>query len=260
MSKNIYSYHLYVSSDKWKTLMKNEDIRFFKHKKNLLNDLNACKETGITMKISSWNYMNLKNDYLLSNKIIHPNFVRQLCYFEYEDDIMKYLDASYDTGGYKSSENDITEECAVVIAPYYKSIMQYELNYTKDCVKQIILSLYTLFFHYNILLTDLSIDNIYIQNKTAKLEYELNDKKYHINTSHVVKIDSFASVECFKVSDKLKMYYLYGVIIDILKQFNKKYDIGYIISFIQDFQVADERLIHPLKVIDIILSQVDCDS
>lgn len=245
-------YHLYVTQDKWNEFIRNNDLRFFKYNKNLLKILKETHESGVMLKLCSWDYMSMKSSYILSNKFKHTNFIQYLCYFEYEENIIDYL--------CQSAQSDHLEENAVVIFPYYNNILKYDLNKNElyDCVKQIVLALYTAYFKYNILLTNVNINNIYLdkQNKITKIKYEIHKKTYTVGSQYIVKFDEYIHVKDVSNTseDITDLYELYGSIISVLKQMEKD-DLKEIIDFIEDFYVPDTRMIHPLKSVDKILSQ-----
>lgn len=248
---DIVKYHIYVPCYKWKEFVNNDDLRFFKHRKHILQHLHECKDTGITIKLSSWDYLYLKNAYITGNKIKHPNFVRPICYFEYEEDIVKYL-TPYDVSNKKHQEN------AVILTPYYKPFLLHHEVDLQQCIKQIILSMYMAFYEYDILFFHVSIDDVYIQHnhKQQKIKYKINDKQYTIPSNYVVKMDEFVNMCQVNTKTYRDNFHFYGSILYILEQINEKYNVEYIISFIKDFHIDSERIICPLKVLDIILSTI----
>lgn len=254
---NIIKYHIHVPCDKWREFINNSDLRFFKYKKHLLNDLLSTKQDGVIVTMISWNYKYLKDAYALSNQIKHTNFANYLCYFEYEEDIIQYL-CPYDTV-------DKNEETAVLITAAHKMFMKLDLERYElyEVIKQILLSLYLAFCEYNLCFPYISIDNICIEyvHKPSKIKYKVNDKKYIVESKLIVKIDEFVNTRrIYKTQTTFyDIYMFYTSVVSVLQQISEKYDITNIVNFVLDFQIADERIIHPMKTIDMILRKIHCE-
>lgn len=250
----IRSYHLYVRDHKWQELVKKDDLRFFKHSSNVVDDLKKQKENGIILKACHWNYADLHNDYMLSKKIKHANFAKYICYFEYEEDIIHCL-----MNNAIIVLDDIFDENAVVILPHYSSNVKEcsLLQTTSDIFKQIILSLYYALYCHHISFTSVSADDIYIDktHKMTNLKYEFAGFKHKMRTNQVVKLDFFRNAQ--ETSEIKPQHYrqLYNNILQVLKDLNAKDEL---IEFIQEFvsHPNDDRIVCPLKIIDTIICNV----
>lgn len=248
---SIRKYLLHVDKHKWADLFNEDDLRFLKHKKNVLYDLRDNKY-GVILKIGSWDYPYLKHEYVISNKIKHVNFVKPYCYFEYEEDIINFLCKDE----FDDKYNDVEVDTAITISPFYKSILHISLNV--EIIKQIILSLYVAFFVYKIQLKCINIQNVYIEEKMKayNLNYKLN-RIYTLKSRQILKIDDFCCAELMDEYTNKAYKQLYTTIINVLQQLNN-IALQNIIEFIQDFNANDENIVDPMKSIDYVLSQVDC--
>jgi hypothetical protein len=248
---HIKKFQLYVHKQKWAELFNQDDLRFLKHKKYILHDLQHDLY-GVILKSSSWNYPSLKHDYVVSHRIKNIHFVKHHCYFEYEEDVIKFLC----TDDYDEENEDINTDCAIIISPYYKNIMHIALNHA--IVKQIILSFYVALLAYKVQFKSININDMYIDEKMKQctIKYKLS-KPYTLKTNTILKIGCFVNTEILYQHSGENYKQLYVIIISVLQQFNKPC-LQNLIELIQDFNANDEHVIHPMKVLDCILSQVDC--
>lgn len=243
-NSNIHKYVLNVDSKKWKDLIKNEDCRFFKHIKNIHQNI-VRNTSGVMIKISSWDSNVLKNNYALSQKLGHINIIESICYFEFEEDIIHYLcDVE--------NKEDILQHNAVIISKYYKTGTLEDIPLFS---KQIILFLYTALFVHHLSISNLNIDNIQIEDlkKPKKLCYVINAKQYEIRTDRIVKLDTlFDVVELHNTPSYSEFNQLYKNMLAILQ--GNENMIAFISSLIQ---VNQYHPIHPVKILDTILSNLD---
>lgn len=147
---NVSKKHIYINDIEIRDFLNNHDLRFFKHQKYLLNKMLDI-DSGFYVKLFSWDSTILLNSYEITNKIKHINIVKPLCYFEYESDIIDYLN---------NTKFNEFEESSVIISKYYSPVL--EKIFEKDVLLQIILLLYFVFFKYSIGFQEINIDNIYI--------------------------------------------------------------------------------------------------
>jgi hypothetical protein len=246
----IQKYCLSVDKHKWADLINQDDLRFYKSNKQILHLLtNGAND--IMLKISTWNHPILKHDYVMSNKIKNINFVQHYCYFEYEEDIIKFLCAHE----YEEKIEDINNESAIILSPYYISVLDIPLH--SSIVKQIILSLYTALFTYYIQFKKIHINNIYVENKhkIVGIHYKLENPQY-VNTNYIVKIDEYSNSELVYKHEKHNFKQLYTNVVSILEQF-KSNDLMNAIEFVKDFNTTTEHTVHPLKILHGILFQID---
>lgn len=262
---DIKLFQVYVrDQSKWQKLLAQDDLRFFKHKKNLVKELKATvkRQHAILLKMSHWNSSKLSNDYHLSQQVTHPNFVKHLCYFEYEEDIVHLLMSNSPT-----LPEDINEENAVILSPYYPKILDVlkkDMNIT-DIVLQIVLSLYVALSKYNINYTSITIDNVYLETlpKKQKIDYE----HHKIQTKYVIKIDGFANAglcapcapcaPCASSCQPLYYRQFYNNIIQLLEGLNMQFLSG-IIELVQSFVAHndDNRVVNPAKIMDCLISNI----
>ena len=256
LHQEVHKYHLHVEKHKWAELMNQDDLRFLKCKKNTL-DILLQQHDGVIMKLSSWNSLILKHDYVMSNKIKNLNFVRHYCYFEYEEDIIKFLCSDE----YDEDIEDLHNETAIVLSPYYNNIIHVlDNNINSGIIKQIILALYSALFIHNIEFKKINIHNIYYEyvSKPYKIQYKLGDNCLSIKTNHIVKIDAFSTSEILSTHEKKNFKQLYINIVAILEQFNLD-ELSNVISFVKDFiGNTTENIVHPMKILHGILFHVDC--
>ena len=186
---NIDKYHIMIDNNKILDLYHNDDLRFLKKQKNMLNDI-INQTSGVIIKLSSWDFPYIKHDYIMSNKINHINFIKHNCYFEYEEDILNYLSSN--------TLEEIYEHSAIVISPYHIPFNNFDLNLLDEnsfynCIEQIILALYHSYFNCNIQFKNIILDNIYIDyhiNK-KKIKYKIGNNEYTIQTNYIIKLDNF---------------------------------------------------------------------
>jgi hypothetical protein len=247
----INKYHAHVEKHKWAELMNQDDLRFLKCTKNIL-DILLHQHNGIIIKLSTWDSPILKHDYIISKKIKNVNFVKHYCYFEYEEDIFKFLCSD-------KYDEDIYNETAIIISPYYKNITEVlnsELNAV--IIKQIILALYSALFVHYIEFKKIDIHNIYVEstNKPFTIRYKIGDNSLNIKTNHIVKIDAFSTSEIVYIHEKHNYKQLYINIIDILEQFNSN-ELSNLINFVKDFIGNTENIVNPIRILHGILFHLD---
>ena len=212
-------YNIKVTNKKWKEMINNEDLRLFKYKKkNIINELTKCEST--VLRIGSWDSQELLKDYQMSNKIRHPNLLKYICYFEYEMDIIHYLcnEDNY--------PDDSMEELSVIIKPYLVPIKEIKLeNEYCSFLKQIVITIFTLFFKYNTGFKTISFDNIYIKNykKPKTILYDLGNIIFNITTTFVINIDEYRNMikleNITSIGDRYEI--LDNNVKSVLQQFNK---------------------------------------
>lgn len=253
---NIDKYHIILDNNKILDLYHNDDLRFFKKKKQILNDITK-QTSGIIIKISSWDYSYIKHDYIMSNKINHKNFIKHYCYFEYEEDILNYLSSN--------TLEEIYEHSSIIISPYHIPINKFDFNLLDklnyyNCIKQIILALYHLYFNSKIQFKNIILDNLYIDYHVdkQKLKYKIQNDEYIIKTNYIIKFDNFIYSEIITNMTTLQYKYLYTNIENILKNIPnpKIYNLDNIIDSIDEFNNNSENLVNPLKILHIFLFNI----
>lgn len=169
--------HLFIDDIKLRDFVNNHELRFFKHRKYLLNKL-LDQNNGFIIKTCSWDYTYLLKDYEITNKIKHPNVIKHYCYFETEFDIIDYF----------TSENNKEEDLAVIISPYYPKV-----NLDNKSIRQIILILYLLFYEYHINFKTIDVNNILISDnyRQQTIKYNILGKVYEIKTHNIIIFDNF---------------------------------------------------------------------
>jgi len=147
---------------------------------------------GFIVKIDSWDYNTLLNDYEICNKIKHVNVMKPFCYFEFEFDILSYLDDN-------KNHNEMFEDISVIISPYYIHVRDFLTD--KSVILQIIYFLYMIFFKHGIGFKKINIDNIYIDvvDRPKNIKYVFNDVSLSVKTKHIVIFDDFCN--CSKTMD-----------------------------------------------------------
>ena len=207
-------YHIYVENTRWMEMMNLDDLRFFLHRKNLLNDL-IENDNGIMIKITSWDDYDLREEYELSNKINHPNLFKNLCYFELEEDIINFLCLH-------PEHPELHQDSAIIISKYYRGLW-YDVDI--NILKQIIYTLYTLLFHFKIELKSINMKNIYVDEtaRMIKIKYKIDKYSHELKTKNVVKIDEHSNSVKIGKNDKIEDRHcmkLLDNIHDILLQIN----------------------------------------
>lgn len=248
----VKAYHLFVNDHKWQELVKQDDLRFFKHNRNIITDLKKQKANGVILKMCNWNSNKLKNAYTVSKQFKHMNFVKYMCYFEYEEDIIHFLLNCSDT-----VLEDVYSDNAIVIIPGYKNILSVKPTNIADIIIQIILSLYYALYCHHISFIAISIDDIYVDDvcKLTNIKYEFNGFMHKLQTKYIVKLDIYKNSNPTRTIKVEHYRELYDNILSILKDLHAKDEL---IDFIQEFvsQTSDTRIVCPMKVIDTILSNV----
>jgi hypothetical protein len=211
-------FHIATTDQKWNDMLHNEDLRFFKHKKNVLNEL--LKNPSVILKVGSWNSPALLKDFEKSRKFRHPNLMKYICYFEYEMDIIHYLcnDDVY--------PEDAMEELSIIIKPFFEPIVGIEMQ-NQPCLilKQILLSVFVLFFKHNTVFYNISFENIFIKRYKYRktILYDIGNTCFTIKTKDVIKIDEFRNmITCNYIENINKRYeILNSCVKHILYQFHK---------------------------------------
>jgi hypothetical protein len=234
--------HIKPTPEKWKQMLEQDDLRFFNGSRKMKN-ATSLFPYGVLVKLDSWNKPTFRESYTMSKLCKNANAIEYLCYFEYEEDIIRFLTGS----------PEIYEDNAVIMMPAYCEI--YEI--TTDVLKQTILYLYHLLFSKKISINNISYDNIYIDklSKHQNLQYDICENKYCIKTNEVVKIDvgECGIIQIEKMKSIGPKHYrrllenIYNIMpTDGLKEFVK--------SFFDHND--DSKLIDPLKILDCLLSTV----
>jgi hypothetical protein len=211
-------YQIATTDQKWKEMINNEDLRFFKHTKNVFDEL--LKNTSVVLRVGSWNSPALLKDFEKSRKIRHPNLMRYICYFEYEMDIIHYL-CNYDV----YPEDDM-DELAITIKPFFEPILDLEIQ-NQPCLilKQILLSVFVLFFKYNTVFYKVNFENIFIKryNHKKTISYDIGNVCFTIKTTDVIKIDEFRNMMKWNGIENINKKYeiLNSSVKSILEQFHK---------------------------------------
>lgn len=225
-SLNSLKFHIYVDESKWSEFIGDHNMRFFKHGKTLLQNLKESTN-GHMIKISSWDSQEFRNSYNLSKKYKHPNLTKYDCYFEYESDIINYLLDKDELD--QLDQLDQLEESAVIITPYYTPMINILMHLNDSdilqCIKQIILVLYTMLYKHNIYFKKIDINNIYISNYSANsntIKYE-SPTVNKIKTNYVVKIDEYSNATRINYIANNYSENLRLLIIALLRQCKTKY-------------------------------------
>lgn len=209
--KNIFKMEILIPLSKWKELLINQYLRFFKHKKYILHFLN--EEDKYIINICKWEDIILLNDYNLSKKYKHLNIIDHLCYFEYEEDIINFLCNSNN----ENQLEDINEFNAVLITNKYDNFDKEHLVH----LNQVFMILFFLFFKHNAGFIEIDIRDILIkkQTKNKTLIYNINNKKYKIRTDTIIKINNNVNLieNCYNIS------ILYNSINKLLHQIHYEY-------------------------------------
>lgn len=178
-------FSIYVEPCKWYDIINDTSLMFLKGS-NVYN--NIIKSSHVIMRIGSWDDRKMLDTYRKVKKIRNKNIIKYLCYFEYEEDIINILS--------KSSINEDYNELSVIIYKNYDIFANNLLllncdNNLYDCYMQIILTIYDLFYTYNLYYKNLNVNDLFIDKiKTKKkLNYELLSYNYYVFTDIVLKMD-----------------------------------------------------------------------
>lgn len=246
-NENELEYHIYIDDRKWRDLMNNEDLRFFKHSKTMLNNI-FKQNNGNILRIGSWDSYQLSKDYKISKKYKHLNLVKYDCYFEYEMDIIHYLcnDDEY-------PEDDM-DDVAVLMKPYLTPLKECNESLLEMgmLLKQIILIVFFMFFKYRVGFHNISLNNISIKkyNKIQNVTYDLGHKCYSIKSRNVVKIDEYRNIEIYNTLTDKEYKKLNENIKDILDQFRIICEICNVKKEITDKESSVNMLNECLKCIE----------
>jgi len=238
---------LKISNNKWNDILNNEDIRFLKVK----NIPNKITDRDLLIKYSSWDDKHLLNCYKIQKKITkNNNLIKYLCYFEYEDDIIKYLKDHGDQDTSDLSDiSDDNNESSIIIRPVYEKILDIRLDESlSDCIKQIILMVYDLLFNYKIYIEIKDIKNIYIDilKTPKKIVYTFQDISYVLYTKYIIKIDiSENYYKKIALQNDKHLYILVSAnILNILSEFYNYYR-----HYDGDYKKSLIDIIHEIKKI-----------
>lgn len=178
---DIIEKHLYLEDDVIRDLVNNNDLRFFKHKKHLLNSL-LCAYDGLCVKACSWDCNILLKSYELCNKIHHANIPTYFCYFECEFDIFAYMLAE---------DVEHMNDIAVIVSPNYQKC-EFDVDRSQK-VLQLVYLLYFLLFQHGIGFHTINVNKIYCNHigRKSRIKYHMFDKCFQIATTHVVIFDNF---------------------------------------------------------------------
>lgn len=217
---NLKKFHIIVDPSKWSEFIGDRDMRFFKHTKTLLQNLNDSPN-GHMIKLSSWDSQLLKKCYYLSKKYRHPNLLRYECYFEYECDIINYL--------LDGVESEQFEESAVIITPYFMPITEAFQDMDESaillCIKQIVLVLYTMLYNNKLFFKNINVNNIYVSvNLTTPVTIKYESPSVNkVKTNYIVKIDEYSNAIRVDYISNVYSENLRLLIVAILRQFKLDY-------------------------------------
>ncbi len=229
--------------EKWKHMLNQDDLRFFSASRKIRNSVHLFPD-GIIAKLDSWDKQNLKESYNICKLCTkHINSIKYLCYFEYEEDIIRLL----------TDSEEIYQENAVIMMPAYHEL--FDIN--ADIIKQIILFLYHLLFSKRVCLNNIGYNAIYVDvtSKPENIQYVLCKKKHYVKTNQIVKIDVGAcgvtNIDKREVLGPKHYRKLYDNLHTIMPTAGLK-------EFVKSFydHNDDSKLIHPSKVLDCILFTV----
>jgi hypothetical protein len=180
------------------TFSKNEDMLFFTlNYSNFYKSLIDCINVGIIIKITDWDNDILKKVYELSIKLKNiPNFVDYICYFEYEDNFLNYLETVEDINNYKLEDtyvNKTTDEKSIILMKNYDllNIIDIDIAEIDNIYEQLILALYFAYKCHNIYFNFLNKKFIYLLNNNKKqCKYTIN------NDTHVLYKNKYLVLIC----------------------------------------------------------------
>ena len=220
---NQVEYLIFISDRKLREMMNNEDLRFFKHSKMMLNSV-LNNDNGNILRIDSWDSMNLAKDYKKSKKYKHINLIQYDCYFEYEMDIIHYLcnDCEF--------PKDEMNETSVIIRPYYIPIIEFQGDDYDMVVllKQILLTIFLMFFKYHIGFQNINLDNICVKqcNKLHNIAYVIGTKCFSVKSKNIIKIDEYRNIKKHNSLNQEEYGELNKNVKKVLEQFDKIYQIS----------------------------------
>lgn len=215
---NELEYHIYINDRKWREMINNEDLRFFKHRKTMLHDV-LKNNNGNVLRIGSWNSLKLARDFTLSQKYKHVNLAKYDCYFEYEMDIIHYLCNEHE---YPEDEMD---ELAVIIKPYLTPIKEFQNNDMDMALllKQVLSIVFLMFFKYRVGFENINLNNVCVkkENKLHNIVYDIGNICFTIKSKNIVKIDEYRNMVRYKSLNESEYKQLNKNIKNILDQFNR---------------------------------------
>lgn len=217
-NKHDMDFHIFIHDRKWRELMNNNDLRFFKRSKTMLNNV-LKNDNGHILRIGSWDSLKLAKDYTRSKKYKHINLMKYDCYFEYEMDIIHYLcnDNVY--------PKDDIDEVSVIIKPYFTPIKEFTCN-VFDMVmllKQILLIIFFMFFKHRVGFQNICLDNISVRKYNTKhnITYDIGNKCFVVKSKNIIKIDEYRNIKQYNSLKREEYEELNKNVKNVLEQFNK---------------------------------------
>lgn len=220
---NVIKKHIFINENIIRDFINNNELRFFKHKKYILNDMLCCPK-GFYIKFYDWDSSVLLKQYKIANTIKHHNTIDYICYFECEFDILQYF--SFGNIIY----NEYICDISVLLTNYYDYIDIKNIN--KNLLLQIIYYIYYLFFNYKIGFYHLNLNNLYYKNVFRKttITYKIYSQVYTIKTREILKFDDFEHYYQVEELTKIDFINLYNNINNILLMSGNKYSINFDIN------------------------------
>ena len=161
-----------ITKDKLLSFTKNKELRFLKYNSNnFYKLLLKSYDAGYLIKMHNWDYSNLKEEYSISKKISSIiNFNKYICYFEYEDNFINYINDKETNDIYS---NIVTDEKSIVFMHnYFLYNTEYiDSKYIQNIYTQFILALYSCYYTYNIYFNEIDNDFICLIKNKAKKKY-----------------------------------------------------------------------------------------
>ena len=172
VKKYVNYFHVHLNDEQNRDLFHKEDIRFFKYDPNFI--YNTADANGIIIKLCHWDhYKSFKQSFEIAKKIKHPNILKPICYFEFEDDIIDFCSGT----NIQKFENS-----SIICLPFFESL---SCQLSKDILKQIIL-IYFIMIPFKI--SDICFF-ISREEKQKKIKYKIENKLYFVKTKQIVKCD-----------------------------------------------------------------------
>lgn len=245
-------FHIHINDRRWRELMNNEDLRFFKHGKTMLNDV-LKNNDGNILRIGSWDSIKLMQDYTFSKRCKHINLIKYNCYFEYEMDIVNYL--CYESNESNEYPEDQIYESAVIIKPYFTPLKEFcdkDVNENASLLKQILLTMFLLFFKYHIGFENIDLNNMSVKKeiRLQNIVYDIGNKCLSIKSKNIVKIDEYRNMVQFHNLNANEYKTLNKNIKNVLEQFNKIHPICLINKDVTDKESSVNMLEECFKEIE----------
>lgn len=165
------------------TFSKNDDMLFFTlNSSNFYKSLIECINVGVIIKITDWDNNILKKEFEVSIKLKNiPNFIDYICYFEYEDNFLNYLETIEDINNYTLNDiyvNKTIDEKSIILMKNYDllNILNIDIKEIDNIYEQLILALYSAYKYYKIYFNFLNKNFIYlINNNNKQCKYIINN-------------------------------------------------------------------------------------